>query len=36
MNASLPMKQVEKGWGWEQWIVNNKEYCGKLLFFNQD
>ena len=28
------MKHVPKGWGWERWVVNNKEYCGKLLFFN--
>jgi len=30
----LPIKFVSKGWGWEKWIVNNEEYCGKLLFFN--
>lgn len=24
-----------KGWGYENWIVNKKEYCGKLLFFNK-
>ncbi len=24
---------VPKGWGFEKWIVNNKKYCGKLLFF---
>jgi len=29
-----PMKHVNKGWGWERWIVNKEEYCGKLLFFN--
>jgi quercetin dioxygenase-like cupin family protein len=34
MKTSLQMKHVDKGWGWERWIVNNKEYCGKLLFFN--
>jgi len=34
MKTSLPMKHVKKGWGWERWIVNNEEYCGKLLFFN--
>ena len=33
MKTSLPMKHVKKGWGWERWIVNNEEYCGKLLFF---
>ena len=30
------MKHVPKGWGWERWIVNNEEYCGKLLFFYKD
>ena len=29
------MKHVPKGWGWERWIVNCPEYCGKLLFFNK-
>ena len=28
----LPIKFVPKGWGYEKWIVNNEEYCGKLLF----
>jgi len=27
------IKHVEKGWGYEKWIVNCKEYCGKLLYF---
>jgi quercetin dioxygenase-like cupin family protein len=38
MNESshvLSMKHVEKGWGWERWVVNCEEYCGKLLFFNK-
>lgn len=26
---------VSKGWGYELWIVNKPEYCGKLLFFNK-
>tara|TARA_B100000073_G_scaffold346156_1_gene356884 strand:+ start:891 stop:1250 length:360 start_codon:yes stop_codon:yes gene_type:complete len=26
-------KYVSKGWGYEKWIVNKEEYCGKLLFF---
>tara|TARA_Y100001938_G_C8003708_1_gene386166 strand:- start:50 stop:430 length:381 start_codon:yes stop_codon:yes gene_type:complete len=30
-----PMKYVKKGWGYEKWIVNKEEYCGKLLFFKQ-
>ena len=24
-----------KGWGYEQWIVNNEKYCGKLMRFIQ-
>ena len=28
------MKYVPKEWGYEKWIVNKKEYCGKLLFFH--
>ena len=27
------IKHVSKGWGYEKWIVNKKEYCGKILFF---
>ena len=30
------MKHVDKGWGWERWIVNKPEYCGKLLYFDKD
>lgn len=30
--AADPIKFVPKGWGYEKWIVNNEEYCGKLLF----
>lgn len=26
---------VPKGWGYEHWIVNKKEYCGKILFFKK-
>ncbi len=36
MESSLPMKFVPKGWGFEKWIVNNEEYCGKLLYFVKD
>jgi|TARA_Y100000593_G_scaffold86402_1_gene165010 mannose-6-phosphate isomerase-like protein (cupin superfamily) len=28
-------KFVPKGWGYEDWIVNKEEYCGKLLFFKK-
>ena len=34
MNSSA-IKIVPKGWGYEKWIVNTEEYCGKLLFFNE-
>ena len=34
-NFHIPMKYVEKGWGYEKWIVNKEEYCGKLLFFKK-
>ena len=27
------MNFVPKGWGFEKWIVNSEEYCGKLLYF---
>lgn len=30
------MKIVKKGWGYEKWIVNKPEYCGKLLFFEKN
>jgi mannose-6-phosphate isomerase-like protein (cupin superfamily) len=30
-----PIKFVKKGWGYEKWIVNKSEYCGKLLFFEK-
>ena len=33
MQASDPIKFVSKGWGFEKWIVNCEEYCGKLLYF---
>ena len=33
MRTHLPIKFVSKGWGFEKWIVNNSEYCGKLLYF---
>jgi mannose-6-phosphate isomerase-like protein (cupin superfamily) len=28
-------KRVEKLWGYELWIHNDSEYCGKLLVFNK-
>ena len=32
IRADEPIKYVSKGWGYEKWIVNCEEYCGKLLF----
>ena len=36
MKNFSPIKYVRKGWGYEKWIVNKEEYCGKLLFFKKD
>jgi quercetin dioxygenase-like cupin family protein len=33
--TSSEIKHVPKGWGYEKWIVNTEEYCGKLLFFDE-
>ena len=30
-----PTKRVEKIWGYELWIHNDEEYCGKLLVFEK-
>jgi quercetin dioxygenase-like cupin family protein len=30
------IKFVPKGWGFEKWIVNSREYCGKLLYIAKD
>jgi quercetin dioxygenase-like cupin family protein len=30
--TNLDIKFVPKGWGFEKWIVNSEEYCGKLLY----
>ena len=35
MNSS-EIKFVPKGWGFEKWIVNCEEYCGKILYFVKD
>ena len=32
---TLEIKHVPKGWGYEKWIVNTEEYCGKLLVFEE-
>tara|TARA_Y100000034_G_C6816811_1_gene367547 strand:- start:561 stop:920 length:360 start_codon:yes stop_codon:yes gene_type:complete len=33
MDRQPEIKLVPKGWGFEKWIVNCPEYCGKLLYF---
>jgi len=35
VDIRLP-KKVEKIWGYELWIHNDSEYCGKLLVFNNE
>jgi len=35
MLMTSSIKFVPKGWGFEKWIVNNEEYCGKLLYIAQ-
>tara|TARA_R100001086_G_scaffold142415_1_gene74843 strand:+ start:1850 stop:2212 length:363 start_codon:yes stop_codon:yes gene_type:complete len=35
INKTPDMHFVKKGWGYERWIVNKPEYCGKLLFFEK-
>lgn len=30
------IKFISKGWGFEKWIVNKEEYCGKLLYPAKD
>jgi len=35
MKTSSEIKFVPKGWGFEKWIVNCPEYCGKILYFVQ-
>ena len=32
-DTNCAIKFVPKGWGFEKWIVNKEEYCGKLLYF---
>lgn len=34
-NKTPEMHYIKKGWGFERWIVNKPEYCGKLLFFEK-
>lgn len=28
-------KKVDKAWGYELWIHNEQDYCGKILHFNK-
>ena len=36
MTLRLNSEIHPKGWGYENWIVNNQLYCGKLLCFNKN
>ena len=31
VEKGAPIEIYPKGWGYEKWIVNKEEYCGKLL-----
>ena len=31
MKPTKPIHRVEKGWGYEIWIHNSVDYCGKVL-----
>ena len=31
--AKAKLAKHEKGWGYELWIANNAQYCGKVLHF---
>jgi len=35
MNKPHKPEYHKKGWGYELWIHNNTDYCGKLLFFKE-
>jgi len=35
MKNFAEIKYVPKGWGYEKWIVNKDEYCGKILWFSK-
>lgn len=36
MNSSdQKVEHHPKGWGYEKWICNSPEYCGKLLYFHK-
>lgn len=36
MQMTSSINLVPKTWGFEKWIVNCEEYCGKLLYFVKD
>ena len=35
MKSTLMQEIHPKGWGSEKWVVNNENYCGKILHFEQ-
>lgn len=36
MKKSKPINYVKKTWGYEVWIHNDEDYCGKLLIVYKD
>lgn len=36
-SAGIKIQEIHpKGWGYEEWLVNNSQYCGKILHFNKN
>ena len=35
VNIKNPLR-VDKSWGYELWVHNDEDYCGKLLVFNKE
>ena len=35
VNIKAPHR-VDKKWGYELWVHNDEDYCGKLLVFNKN
>ncbi len=36
MEPTKPIHREEKGWGYEIWIHNSEDYCGKILVLFKD
>ena len=36
VTPTRPIRRVQKGWGYELWIHNAEDYCGKILVLYAD